>query len=463
MEKETTSNVIEICSSIRGGQKAMYKGYLYNKDRTNSSIIHWRCVMRKCKGRLSSNGLLVINEVAHCHEPNNDAVKSVLFNSNLVKSASLSQSPTAIILSDVLRTTSPYKLPSHFVKKSVYKNIQNCRKKKHSVVNLTGEHEIPEFLKYTLNGERFLKHDIREGVERFIILTTRENLSHLGNSTIWLCDGTFYTCPNEFYQLFTIFGSVSGKYFPLVYCLLTSKTNSIYTKILKIIKNDLPSCKLEYVISDFEQAIKISFEATFPNTKMYFCYFHFCQSLFKKFIILGFKKIYEENGEIRRFFKCITALAFVPESSVFLEYQKVKEIFSESLNYDIGAFLKYFESTYLYSNSFSYESWSCYERFLLNIPLTNNLLEGYHNGLKSVFLTAHPTITKFLYEMQCKQHIVENDILRVLQGENINIVDKKISLNRDKLRGVLLSYESYHDIFFLKAVSSLYGVNYEQE
>lgn len=426
MQQSQNLKTIKTYSSNRGGEKASYGGYLYNKDKSKGANTYWRCVNRQCKGRLTTIGLLVVKEVAHCHEVNEEIVRMASFHSKIKQTSNSSPATSAAVMSDVLRSASTYELPSLFKKKSVYKNIQNFRKKKYSEINFCNYNdEIPEFLKFTLNGEQFLKSDESIDNERFIILSTRENLAHLGNSKIWMCDGTFFTCPNGFYQLFTIFGSVNDNYYPLVYCLLSSKTTKLYTKVLEKIKSFLTKVNLIYVITDFESAIKTSFESVFSNIHVYFCYFHFCQSLFRKFTILGFKKLYEENGEIRRFFKCITALAFVPENSVIIEYQKVKEIYTNCLNINITQFLEYFEKTYLFSDCFSYLSWNCYKRTIENIPITNNMLEGYHNGLKSVFLTAHPTITKFLYEIRCKQHLIETNILENFTGKIIIKLDKK--------------------------------------
>jgi hypothetical protein len=94
---------------------------------------------------------------------------------------------------------------------------------------------------------------------KVIMLTTRENLAHLGESTIWMCDGTFFVCPREFYQLFTIFGFVKNKPFPLVYCLLPSKKEEVYEFVFSFLKNKLKSLKLMTLLCDFELAIPNSF------------------------------------------------------------------------------------------------------------------------------------------------------------------------------------------------------------
>jgi hypothetical protein len=108
---------------------------------------------------------------------------------------------------------------------------------------------------------------------------------------------------------------------------------------------------------------------------------------------MGFKKEYETNGEMRRFFKCLTALVFVPIPHVESEFCKLKTIYTAVFGDELKKFLNYFEDVYLYSEKYEIKMWSCRYRYLNNIPLTNNILEGFHSGLKSIFPRAHPSVT----------------------------------------------------------------------
>ncbi len=52
-------------------------------------------------------------------------------------------------------------------------------------------------------------------------------------------DGTFKTCPRLFYQIFTIHAFFHGQQFPLVYCLLPSKSREVYNRMFDILKTAL--------------------------------------------------------------------------------------------------------------------------------------------------------------------------------------------------------------------------------
>jgi hypothetical protein len=96
-----------------------------------------------------------------------------------------------------------YKLenvPVLIKKKSILKNISNYRlKNKKETFNRLDDNEIPEIYKLTNYGPKFIYYDKTELNERIIILITRENLKHLEQSKIWLCDG-FSMSPPWFYK-----------------------------------------------------------------------------------------------------------------------------------------------------------------------------------------------------------------------------------------------------------------------
>jgi hypothetical protein len=215
-----------------------------------------------------------------------------------------------------------------------------------------------------------------------------------------MCDGTYYSCPKNFYHLFTIFGIIQNNPFPLVYCLLTNKSELLYLELFKNVFNWTNKEILKYVIGDFEIAIKNAIHSIKPNVLFFYCYFHFCQTLYRKIVQFGFKNEYKNDGEVNSFFKCMTALPFVPPGKVFEEFSKLKNHYKSILNLQIEKYFNYFEDNYLFGNLYNLESWNCRFRILNNLPLTNNALEGYHSGLKAIFTRPHPSLTHFVFELR---------------------------------------------------------------
>lgn len=88
----------------------------------------------------------------------------------------------------------------------------------------------------TIDSRRFLL--VEDGDDdKVVIFATDDNLKLLTEAECLFVDGTFHTCPEVFYQIFTVHAFRSGQQFPLAYCLLPRRPrsqphcleNSIYT------------------------------------------------------------------------------------------------------------------------------------------------------------------------------------------------------------------------------------------
>jgi hypothetical protein len=162
---------------------------------------------------------------------------------------------------------------------SLIDGITKIRKRKNCV--LKERTSILEEFKTTLNDEKFIFYDNTEtNQEKLAIFTTHLNLIHLKNSKVWVCDGTFYSCPKEFYQLNTIQGLVRGKFYPLVYRLMEKATRTLYDVVFKFLaqKQDIHP---EFIIIDFECAPIVSLTGWFSASRITGCFFHFSQTLWR--------------------------------------------------------------------------------------------------------------------------------------------------------------------------------------
>ena len=121
---------------------------------------------------------------------------------------------------------------------------------------------------------------------------------------------------------------------------------------------------------------------------------------------LKLKDEFLQNKTSRRTMKNLAALAFLPERHVIDEFNKIKEnaeynldgktnlAFSIKQFFHIICFsnsdlLVYFEDTYIgrkmsrnrrANPRFSISMWNCFSRVVLNLPRTNNMVEGWHNA-----------------------------------------------------------------------------------
>ena len=72
-----------------------------------------------------------------------------------------------------------------------------------------------------------------------IVFCSQKNIRVLFNSKYVVCDGTFGYAPKGTYQIYRIFGSVRGHWFPLVTALLKDKKEETYNDLWDCIYNTL--------------------------------------------------------------------------------------------------------------------------------------------------------------------------------------------------------------------------------
>lgn len=72
----------------------------------------------------------------------------------------------------------------------------------------------------------------------------------LGKCDVWLADGTFYSSPKGYRQMFIIHGYYFQKSLPLIYILMKEKTISIYSAIFSKLKSIIEN-QPKQIITDF--------------------------------------------------------------------------------------------------------------------------------------------------------------------------------------------------------------------
>ena len=108
--------------------------------------------------------------------------------------------------------------------------------------------------------------------ERFLTLITNVQF-----------DGTFYTVPIQFYQLWTVFVAVGRHTLPAIHCLMTSKTQDLYRSIL--------------------ENSRLNVQLSSADIKLYGCWFHFTQRIWLKTQKLGLSDSFESNPEVTKYIR----------------------------------------------------------------------------------------------------------------------------------------------------------------
>ena len=204
-------------------------------------------------------------------------------------------------------------------------------------------------------------------------------------------DGTFQTVPKQFVQLWTIFVSVGRHTMPAIHCLMTSKSQELYTGILENLVANIPQFKPMASMSDWEPAPRNAFKEIYPQIRIYGCWFHFTQCIWAKTQKLGLTQSFKDNIQVAKYIRQLMAIAFLPADLIIPTYSLIE---TPTLPVDhllkLEKLKKYFRKRWL--NQIPHEELSVYE---INIT-TNNGAESYHSKLKSRIRCNHPRIWTFM-------------------------------------------------------------------
>ncbi|XP_039969809.1 uncharacterized protein LOC120781649 [Bactrocera tryoni] len=147
------------------------------------------------------------------------------------------------------------------------------------------EIDIPLSL-YVLEGQLFILSEKVIDGECILIFGTKSSLQSLNESDCWIMDGTFDVVPAMIRQLFSIHGRVEGQIVPLVFCLMTKKSKSMYISFFVELENFALNYGIQLnptrIISDFEMAIISAARECFPFARQSGCLFPFGKIIWRK-------------------------------------------------------------------------------------------------------------------------------------------------------------------------------------
>ena len=203
-------------------------------------------------------------------------------------------------------------------------------------------------------------------------------------------DGTFYTCPKQFMQLWTIFGIFQQHTLPAILCLLTSKKEKLYKAVIMKIQTLLPQISPKFAMSDLEKTACNTIKGCFNNIHLSGCMFHYNQIIMdhiKTHHLLG--RLYKNHEEFRRFIRAILALPLLPAEEIeptFSQLMLLPLHVSPSQTARIDVLKRYLTRTWIKHTQST-------ELFVHHAEVsTNNGAESYHKKLKAYIKTPHPRI-----------------------------------------------------------------------
>ena len=150
------------------------------------------------------------------------------------------------------------------------------------------------------------------------------------------------------------------------------------------------------------------------------CYFHLSQSMYRKIGKYGLIAAYSiKNSKVRRYYKYLQTLAFIPSDDVEFAFSQVKKpapaLFSPMTKYFeryyIGP-LKKGSKTIRTEARYPIATWNVYERTINDLPRTNNSTEAWHNQFAQA-IREHPSSYELIEEMLLEQKNTEYTHARI--------------------------------------------------
>ena len=227
--------------------------------------------------------------------------------------------PSKIIRSEIQAVGEEALKPNDL--KSISKSVYKIRRKTYPPLPKSRE-EVHQALSsmdiQTNKGENFLQ--VNNTAEGLIVLTTYINLECLCSVKELFMDGTFKCCPRFFQQLYTIHGFSNGNCVPLVYVLLSGKSEDVYrtclTSIIGLCDDKNLKFKPEIIHVDFELTVMNVIRELFPDVTIKCCRFHLGQAWWRKIQNLGLSRDYKESSKLGNWFSGFFGLTFLPAGEI---------------------------------------------------------------------------------------------------------------------------------------------------
>ena len=344
---------------LDNNKKLCLDGYIYTKHSESGSSIHWRCTKRSsmhCPCHLKTNIDFtnpVVDVTKHTHAGDVNGVK--VLKARLLMKQHANQGKPSQVFAHGVRGLDAHARGSMRSEESCKRTIRNARARllPADPVNVNALVIQNEWTQ-TTSGNRFLLYDNNDlDNNRIIIFATDEQMQILGQSGKWFMDGCFKIAPRGlFMQVYIICVEFGNRSTPLVYALLQRKLQATYEEVLRALNNYMFQINVIPTVTsfsmDFEIAAHNAALTVFPNRAINGCFYHLCQSTYRKIQELGLAVRYNQDAVFKNFYGTLDALAFLRLVGVPFGMNIIRN--TAIVNQDpapVMASVDYFDATYV--------------------------------------------------------------------------------------------------------------------
>ena len=413
---------MEITQSNKGKRKIISEGYQYNDERQlKDGHLRFRCSQRgkktlnPCLGSITTDSAItaIIASVVHNHGPDPQKAQAQILRAEMKGIAESTRIRPKTIMSGVLSKHMDDKDACIAAgNKDALRQMITRTKKVKRPKNPTSIEDIPVPLPREYS--EYIIYDNEESKNRILIFASSDGLEVLGSAEKWFMDGTFFTCPSQFEQLYIIRVPLGDSCVTAAYALLPSKTKEVYIEMLNGLRSvcgnrDIVLDPVD-VIADFEIGLHNAVTHVFNNeTNIIGCFYHLTQSTFRRVQSEGFQTLYNVDKDFRNFCGKIDGLAFLPVSDV----KDGLKVLYEEVPDNLRCLLEYFDATYVnggfkvqrpknYPSTrfrlrripplFPPPVWNVHLATLQGGNRTNNYCESFNRNFKQLVGCANPSL-----------------------------------------------------------------------
>jgi len=204
-----------------------------------------------------------------------------------------------------------------------------------------------------------------------------------------------------------------------VACMCTGKSQALYERMLQAVLDACDGINISAdprsVTTDFELAAMNAVRSKLgTSVAVRGCFFHLCQSTYRKVQSLGLTRAYNNDATVKAFCGMLDALAFLPESEVHTGMDYLRQSVPSGEHSDkLVELLTYFDSTYVSGGVrrvqrpadsglrmrirrlaplFAPATWNVFDATVNGTDRTNNLCESWNRGFGSLVGHCHPSL-----------------------------------------------------------------------
>ena len=210
------------------------------------------------------------------------------------------------------------------------------------------------------------------------------------------------------------------------------------------------------ITADFECSAINQKRKIFPETTIYWCFFHFGQCLYRVIQALGSQTWYDKRNNAF-IIKQLQALTFVPPSDVCDLFNKLME----SVDEETDEIVQYFEATWLgiiqrgkrRKPVFEIHLWSVHERVANDLLGKSNSVEGWHNTFYKRMMICHPTEDNLLRKLHLERASIEIILEQMQQGRDVIRKYKKYTIVNQRLKGIFHTFDINAGSEYFRAIT----------